>query len=76
MVVGDKETNSAEMAAYFADAANSRKEKWWIAALILAAIGIAALLFYLNKHGFQLNMFGNDEKIIPAVSTNTFQQAE
>lgn len=76
MVVGDKETNSAEMAAYFADAANSRKEKWWIAALILAAIGITALLFYLNKHGFQLNMFGNDEKIIPAVSTNTFQQAE
>lgn len=76
MVVGDKETNSAEMAAFFADAANSRKEKWWIAALILAAIGIAALLFYLNQHGYQLNMFGNNEKLVPAISTNTYLLAE
>lgn len=76
MVVGDKETNSAEMAAYFAEAANRRKENWWIYALILAAIGIAAFLFYLNQHGYQIDLFGNDEKIIQATATNTYQLAE
>lgn len=76
MVVGDKETNSTEMAAYFAEAANRRKDNWWLYALILAAIGIAACWFYFNQHGYQPNQFGNDEKIIPAVTTNTYQLAE
>ncbi len=76
MVVGDKETNSTEMAAYFAEAANRRKDNWWIYAIIFAVIGMAAFMFYLNRNGYRLNQFGNEEKIIPAVRTNTYQLTE
>ena len=76
IVVGDKETNSVEMAAFYADAANSRKEKWWIFAIILAIAGLSAIAYHLNEHDFKIDMFGNSGKIVPPSATNTYRLSE
>ena len=48
--VGEDERSSEEMYAALHEPQQVRKEKWWIAASILAIIGIAAIVFYYTTH--------------------------
>jgi len=76
MVVGDKETNSVEMAAFFADAANGRTDKWWIYAIVLAIAGLSVIAYHLKENDFKLDMFGNTGKIVQPPTTNTYRLSE
>ena len=61
ILVGDKESTNTEMAEYFNETP-VQKDPWWIWAIILGAIGIAAILAYLyNSDG--MDYFGNAVKI-------------
>ena len=75
MMVGDKETTTTEMAAYYTEAEPEAKYKWWIWALVFAFIGIGAVaLFFSNQ--YHSNTFGNEQKIQPASSTINYRIAE
>ncbi|MBC7887181.1 MAG: hypothetical protein H7Z13_04785 [Ferruginibacter sp.] len=56
ILVGDQQTTNMEMSNYFMEK-QPLKDQWRIWAILLAAIGIGALLFYFYQHGF--NGFGN-----------------
>lgn len=47
MVVGDTDTTTEEMSSYYeALAQETTSNRWWIGALVLAALGIAGILVY------------------------------
>jgi len=75
MMVGDKETTTTEMAAYYTEAETEVKSKWWIAAIVFALAGIAALLLYLQNPAHS-GTFGNSQQIQPSPTTITYRVAE
>ncbi len=52
ILVGDKETTNTEMNEYYSDEEEVAGSRWWIGALIMAAVGIAVIGYYLYRHGF------------------------
>jgi hypothetical protein len=67
MVVGDKETTSTEMAAYYSDLEAGSKDKWWIWATGLAVVA-AVVLFLHYKDQTGAAAIGNTQPIeIPPV---------
>ena len=75
MMVGDRETTTTEMAAYYTEAESASKSKWWIPAIIFAVAGIAAIAMYFNEKSHSA-AFGNSQKIQPAPPTITYRIAE
>ena len=49
--VGEQEKTSEEMQAALNQPKTIKKERWWVAASILAGIGAAAIVFYYRTHG-------------------------
>ncbi len=70
MLVGDKETNTAAMVEYYTEDEPAKKSKWWVWALVLFAVAIAAVVLYYNGEGANA-FFGNAQKyeIMDAEST-------
>jgi hypothetical protein len=54
-LVGDKETSHITQPAYLPE--EVVKDRWWVWAIVLGAVGLAVLIFYLSQHGF--NLLGN-----------------
>ena len=50
ILVGDQQTTNVEMADYFSEK-QPLKNRWWVWSIVLAVIGIAALIFYFSKYG-------------------------
>ncbi len=75
LVVGDKETTSADMTAYYADSEDTTKSKWWIFALVFAATAITAIVLFLNEKNHSTT-FGNKSQIQPTLTTITYRVAE
>lgn len=73
--VGDKERTSTEMTAYYSDTALISKDKWWIWAILLFVIAIAAILVYISD-GNSHTTFGNQQQEKPANSTSTYKVAK
>ena len=51
ILVGDKETTNVEMTEFFNET-TIVKDRWWIGAIVLGVIGLAAIGYYLYMHGF------------------------
>ncbi len=62
--VGDRETTNEVMTDYYSEKGKVRKERWWIAALILTAATAGIMYFYFKDHAFGEN-FGNAQKVEP-----------
>ncbi len=75
MVVGDKETTTTEMAAYYADTEPVSKDRWWIWSICLALIAAAGLFLYLNNSSYNPS-FGNSQQIEVLSSPHTYIIAE
>jgi hypothetical protein len=56
ILVGDQQTTNVEMTDFFNER-QSLKDLWWIWAIILALVGIGALIFYYAHNG--INGIGN-----------------
>ena len=56
IMVGDQQTTNVEMVEYF-NAQPTVPDRWWVWAIILATLGIAALLIYFYQNG--VNQFAN-----------------
>lgn len=61
MLVGDTETSTAAMVDFYTEEAPVKKSKWWVWALVLFAVAIAGIAFYLNRDGSN-PYFGNSNK--------------
>ncbi len=75
MVVGDKETTTTEMAAYYSDIDSGPKDKWWIWAACLAVVA-AALLFFHFKDQKNTIVVGNTQVIEVSPVFKTYSIAE
>lgn len=64
MLVGDKETTTAQMTEYFAGEPVS-KRRWWLAALIIALLSLGLLAFQWGKTDFKGFSTGNGISITP-----------
>ena len=61
LLVGDTESNSTLMTEYYNVDEPAPKAKWWIAALLLALVGLAVIcLYYFNETN--AGVFGNAAK--------------
>lgn len=61
LLVGDKESNTTLMTEYFNLEEEAPRKRWWIAALLLALIGLAVIsLYYVNET--DNGSFGNASK--------------
>jgi hypothetical protein len=59
ILVGDKETTNTVMTEYFNEEDEPvKKDRWWIWAIVLGAIALLALLFYVNGSSVS-SMVGN-----------------
>ena len=56
MLVGDRETTNTAMSELLNEE-ETAKDKWWVWAIVLGAIGLLLLTIYLSQHG--INAFGN-----------------
>ncbi len=52
ILVGDQQTTNVEMTEFFTEK-ETLDDKWWIWAIVFAAVGVSALLFYFYKYGLQ-----------------------
>lgn len=75
MVVGDKETTTTEMAAFFTEKAPSSKDRWWIWAACLVVVASALLGFQFKDIVRSLD-FGNRQHIEIPQPANTHFIAE
>ncbi len=57
ILVGDKETTSIQMGAYYDEPATP-KNYWWVWVVAIAAVAIALILYYVNMPGSS-PLFGN-----------------
>lgn len=64
MLVGDKETTNVVMTEYFTEEI-ILKDKWWIWAIVLGVIGIAATIIHVIQHGYTA---GNSHVLGAAIS--------
>lgn len=63
MLVGDKELSNVEMTDYLQET-HKEKVSWWVYALIIAAIALAAILFNTFRSG-NSSPFGNQQTVQP-----------
>jgi hypothetical protein len=74
MVVGDKETTTTEMAAYYSETDAPAKDRWWIWALAVIVIAGALVLLHLNDNG-TANPAGNSSPIEIKQASPTYRIA-
>ncbi|HSN59796.1 MAG TPA: hypothetical protein VLR49_02595 [Ferruginibacter sp.] len=69
MLVGDTHTNTTAMTEQL-QAEDKIKSRWWIAAVVLALLGVAVLFIYYRQH--TTGDFGNDMPAKPAPESKTY----
>lgn len=62
MLVGDRETTNLQMAEYYTET-ELPKNYWWVWALVLFAIALAAIFIYINQNSLS-SFFGNSSTAI------------
>ena len=60
LLVGDQELTTDHMTELLSEEVHVEKESWWIYALIVFAVGLSILFFYLYQHGWQLSSIGGN----------------
>lgn len=63
MLVGDKETTSVEMTEYLNEPVRGKRNKWLVAALVIAVIAMLLLFFRFNLSGFNIEATSNQQKV-------------
>ncbi len=64
MIVGDREVTNVEMSDYLHEEAQRKRGRWWIYAIVVAVIAIAAIVFGITRSSGSSAPFGN-QQIVP-----------
>ncbi len=70
ILVGDKESNSAQMAEFYSESTRVTGGKWWIGALLLFIIAIAMIIMYYSDRGTE--NWGNGNPVPAAEEHPTY----
>lgn len=62
MLVGDREVSNVEMSGYLQEESSANRSRWWIYALIIAAVAVAAIIIHYYTRG-DSSAFGNRQTI-------------
>ncbi|MBK8710339.1 MAG: hypothetical protein IPL97_00410 [Niastella sp.] len=73
MLVGDTHTTNTAMHEYFANDEESENSKWWIGALILAALAAILMIVYFTGGHANANS-GNGNTVTPENYSRPYQQ--
>lgn len=65
MIVGDREFTNVEMNDLLHDGSRNKKSKWWIYAIVIAALAIVAIFINMYRSGGDGTPFGNQQTINP-----------
>ncbi len=62
MLVGDKQTDTGQMKAFYTNEVEHTRQWWWVFALVLFVLSVAAIMYYYynSYNGF----FGNGQPLI------------
>ena len=71
ILVGDKETNSAAMTEQLSYSEGRSRSRWWIAAVVLALIGVIGLIIYFTQYSHG-GLFGNIKTVQPKAYPKTY----
>jgi hypothetical protein len=71
MLVGDTETNTTTMTEYFAEEAPIVKNKWWIAASVIAVLSAAAIGYFFSESKSS-SFIGNANKVEMGIADSTY----
>ena len=72
MTVGDTETNSEEMAAYFEEQSVRKPDRWWVWAILWLGLAASLAGFYFYQHG-TASMFGKTGKPVLKETWKTYR---
>ena len=72
MLVGDRETTSSVMNQFYHEEEEKENKTWKIISIILLAIALILLFLHFYGRGFSVNSFGNQQKIIPTTTPDTY----
>jgi hypothetical protein len=72
MLVGDTETTNTVMNEFYSDDQPVSSNRWWIWAIVLAALSIAVIVFYINDSGAN-GSAGNGMKITPKPTVQAYR---
>lgn len=70
--VGDTETNSQVMTEYLSDNGKVKRSFWWIGAIVLSILALAAIMMYFNDP-LHNGTFGKAVKIVPLPAVETYK---
>ncbi len=73
MLVGDTHTNSTAMTEMLQDEPVT-KSRWWIAAAVLAVVGLAVIFIYYSS--YELGQTGNGRKVSTSPESKTYSTAQ
>lgn len=73
ILVGDKETNSTAMAELLNDDSVA-KSRWWIAAVIMAVLGLVTIFVYYSQNA--AGATGNAMPVEPTTAPKTYSTTE
>jgi hypothetical protein len=63
MLVGDKERTNVEMTEYLHEEPRVRRKSWWIYALIIGTVALAAIFYHFSRNGWNIESTGNHRKV-------------
>lgn len=72
MLVGDRQTTTRQMAAYYSDLTDSTKRRWWLMPLLLGLIAVSAIVLYHKSIGHN-NSSGNLQKLEANKTDSSYQ---
>lgn len=75
LMVGERETSSAEMAAYFSENESRVREKWWLWSIFLFILGAIALALFFSDPNHSVT-FGNSRLIDPLTPSISYRITE
>lgn len=62
ILVGDRQTTSTQMAAYYSETVNAVKSRWWLWPLVLCLLAVSAIVLYYNSAGHNEG-YGNLQRL-------------
>jgi hypothetical protein len=60
ILVGDQELTTDHMTELLSEEVHVEKESWWIYALIIFAVAVVIIFFYLYQHGWDVGAVGGN----------------
>ncbi len=74
MLVGDRETDTTAMNHQLHSLTETRRSRWWIAAVIATVVAVGVIMVYMYE--YKNGMFGNAQRVEPKSAAPSYRAGE